>query len=172
MLRLGTAISAFCQILFNGERALAWKGLERPAIEEKIDDKNEQNDDKKLNGEAIYSLLLLQREGRLIDFLQEDITSFADAQIGAAVRQVHAGCRKVLDEHFTIEPIREEAESSAVEIKKGFNPSAIRLTGDIKGEPPFKGTLRHKGWKVTKTSLPERHKNLDASIICPAEVEI
>jgi hypothetical protein len=39
---------------------------------------------------------ILQREGRLIDFLEEDVASFTDAQIGAAVRDIHKGCKKAL----------------------------------------------------------------------------
>src|SRR5207253_6846543 len=38
------------------------------------------------NGAAVQLLAILQREGRLLDFLQEDVDGYADAQIGAAVR--------------------------------------------------------------------------------------
>ena len=41
---------------------------------------------------AVQILAALQREGRLIDFLEEDLSAYEDAQIGAAVRNIHQGC--------------------------------------------------------------------------------
>jgi hypothetical protein len=46
----------------------------------------------------------MQREARFVDFIQEDVAPYTDAEIGAAARVVHEGCRKVLREHFTIAP--------------------------------------------------------------------
>jgi hypothetical protein len=66
----------------------------------------------KANAEAelVSFLATLQTKGRLVDFLKDDINAVNDAQIGAAARVVHAGCKSVLQEHFRIRPIREEGE--------------------------------------------------------------
>jgi hypothetical protein len=121
---------------------------------------------------ALQLLALLQREGRFVDFLEEDVTSFSDAQIGAAARVVHDGCRKALREHLPVEPVRTEEEGSKVVLEKGFDPSKVRLTGNVTGEPPFRGTLAHRGWKVKEVRLPKMTEGHDATIVAPAEVEV
>lgn len=121
---------------------------------------------------ALQLLGLLQSEARFIDFIQENITPYADADIGAAVRVVHAGCRKVLQEHFQLEPVRTEAEGDRVSLPQGFDASAIRLTGNITGTAPFHGTLTHRGWRAGKVSLPQTAAGHDLHIIAPAEVEL
>ena len=120
--------------------------------------------------QALNLLAMFQREGRLIDFCEEDLATFSDAQIGAAARTVHEGCRKVIRQSFTLEPIRREAEGSAVSIPGGFNPGAVRLTGNVIGSPPFRGALRHHGWKVAQIKMPS--PSGDATILAPAEVEL
>lgn len=121
---------------------------------------------------AIQLLALLQREGRLIDFLEEDLTSFPDADIGAAARVVHEGCRRALRSHAKFEPVRTEEEGSAVTLQAGFNPMEIKLSGNVQGEPPHRGTLQHRGWKLKELSLPEPAPGYDPSIVAPAEVEL
>jgi hypothetical protein len=114
----------------------------------------------------------LQRDGRLVDFIEEDVAGFSDTQVGAAARVVHEGCRKVLREHFTIEAVRSEPEGSRITLAQGFDASAVRLTGNVVGEPPFSGTLTHRGWRVVKVQLPKLAPGHDASILAPAEVEL
>lgn len=122
---------------------------------------------------ALHLLAILQRKGRLIDFLQEDLNAYDDAQIGAAVRTVHAGCREALAAHVELTPIYDEAEGSAITVEAGFDAHAVRLTGNIAGDPPFKGALRHRGWRVVRVDLPERVSTDEtALIVAPAEVEI
>ncbi|MBW2733910.1 MAG: DUF2760 domain-containing protein [Deltaproteobacteria bacterium] len=121
---------------------------------------------------AIQMLGLLQKEGRLIDFLQEDIDAYDDAQIGAAVRNIHRDCRAVLAEHMTLAPIMADKEESTVEVVKGFDPSTIRLVGNVTGEPPFSGVLRHAGWRAEQVNLPELPEEGDTNVIYPAEVEL
>jgi hypothetical protein len=121
---------------------------------------------------AVQILSLLQRKGRLIDFLQEDIQAYDDAQIGAAVRNVHSGCREVLDEHVTLAPVMEKDENTSVTIDPGFDAHAIRLTGTVSGEPPFDGVLRHRGWRVERIDLPQQMQERDDLIVAPAEVEV
>ncbi|HLA35881.1 MAG TPA: DUF2760 domain-containing protein [Rhodocyclaceae bacterium] len=121
---------------------------------------------------ALQLLGLLQREARLIDFIEEDVTAYADADIGAAARLVHEGCAKVMREYFSVTPVRDEAEGSRIVLNEGFDASAIRLTGNVVGQPPFRGTLSHRGWKVTETRLPKLAESHDARVIAPAEVEL
>jgi len=174
MSRFTTAWQAFWQILFNADKAITWTQLNSSTTTavDNIPKKIEESPKQISNSDAVYTLALLQREGRLIDFLQENIEQFDDAQIGVAVRQVHAGCNKVLKENFNIQPIRTEQENSNLNIEDNFDPSRIRLTGNIPDTPPFNGTLRHRGWYAKNVKLPTRHKSLDASVVCPAEVEL
>jgi hypothetical protein len=121
---------------------------------------------------ALQLLGLLQREGRLVDFLEEDLTGFSDTQVGAAVRVVHEGCRKVVREHFTLAPVRGEAEGVRVTLARGFDASATRVVGNVVGEPPFAGTLTHRGWRAEQVRLPRVAPGHDLRLIAPAEVEL
>jgi hypothetical protein len=115
---------------------------------------------------------LLQRDGRFIDFIQEDVAGFSDAEIGVAARVVHDGCRKVIREHFTLEPVRGEAEGARLTLEPGFDAASLRLTGNVVGDPPFTGTLAHKGWVATETKLPKLAVGHNVNILAPAEVEL
>ena len=121
-------------------------------------------------GPALHLLALLQREGRLIDFCEEDLAGFPDEQVGAAARTVHEGCRKALRSAFTFAPIRREPEGAPVTVPAGFDPQAVRLTGNLSGAPPFNGTLRHHGWKAAEVRMPTASG--DPTVIAPAEVEL
>jgi len=121
---------------------------------------------------ALQLLGLLQRDARFIDFVEENIAGYSDADIGAAARLVHDGCRTTLREHFTIRPVREEAEGSRVTLAEGFDASAIRLTGNVVGKPPFSGNISHRGWRVEDVRLPMLTKTHDATVLAPAEVEL
>jgi hypothetical protein len=121
---------------------------------------------------ALHLLSILQRDGRLIDFVNEDLSGAGDGDVGAAARIVHAGCKKALSSYFTFAPIRTEAEGATVNVDKGFDPAQIRLAGNVKGEPPFKGTLTHPGWKAVEVRMPERTGAVDGKIVAPAEVEL
>jgi hypothetical protein len=120
---------------------------------------------------ALRLLADLQEEGRLVDFLVEELSGYTDEQIGAAVRAIHDGCRKALRERVALEPVLRGAEGETVTVEPGFDPAAIRLTGKVSGSPPFRGVLRHAGWRVTQTTLPAR-RSRDPHVIAPAEVEI
>lgn len=125
------------------------------------------------SGPDLRVLAVLQRDGRLVDFLQEDIDPYTDSQIGAAVRDIHKGCRKALHEYLTIEPVLNGAEESNVTVAADFDPSAIRLIGNVQGSPPFKGVLKHHGWRARVAQLPALPATRDdSSVLSPAEVEI
>ena len=127
----------------------------------------------KAAGPDLRILAVLQRDGRLVDFLQEEIDSYSDAQVGAAVRDIHRGCRKALRDYLTIEPVLPGGEESPVHVAPDFNPAAIRLLGNVQGAPPFQGVLKHHGWRVADVHLPALPGgSADAAILAPAEVEI
>lgn len=168
-MRIGTAIKAFFKALFDGafaeklERLLQGVADEPPVV---------IPDEPLVSPDAVQMLALLQREGRLVDFLQEDLEQADDAQVGAVVRAtVYQGCRKAFKEYLTLEPVMTQEEETEVTIEPGFNASEIRLAGSVEGEPPFKGILRHRGWKLTRANLPKANA-AGMQIVCPAEVEL
>jgi len=121
---------------------------------------------------AVQMLALLQREGRLIDFLAENISSYPDVQLGAAVRTIHNTCRQVLDQYVKLEPILDSEEDQPVTLQAGFDPAAIKLIGNVTGEPPVRGLLRHKGWRVKQVNLPPLPQAAGRMVVAPAEVEL
>lgn len=139
--------------------------VEKPAAPKKADGSAQRDG-------ALALLALLQREGRLVDFLREPLDAYGDADIGAAARDVHRGCKKVLEQCFTLEAVMPGEEDAKVSVPKGFDPGEVRLIGEARGEPPFAGTLRHHGWRATKTQLPALADGVDRAIVAPAEVEV
>jgi hypothetical protein len=121
---------------------------------------------------ALQLLGILQREGRLIDFLQEDVTDVPDADIGAAARVVHEGCRRGLREVLELRPVRAESDGDAIVLESGFDATRHRLTGNVSGEPPYRGHLAHHGWEVARIDLPTLTDGHDPSVIAAAEVEL
>ena len=146
--------------------------LEKRAEDAKAGAKEAEEKLKQARDDGALALLAwLQREGRLIDFLMESIDDYEDEQIGAAVRAIHSGCRKVIDEGLGLEPILPGEEEAAVEVPKGFDPVHIQLSGNVKGEPPYSGTLMHHGWKTNKVAVPVP-ETVDTTVLAPAEVEL
>jgi hypothetical protein len=121
---------------------------------------------------AVQMLAVLQRDGRLIDFLAEDITAYPDAQLGAAVRTIHETCRKALDHYVKLEPILNSDEDQPVTVQAGFDPATIKLIGNVAGAPPIRGVLRHKGWHVKEVNLPPLPQGTGRTVVAPAEVEL
>ncbi len=121
---------------------------------------------------TLHVLSLLQREGRLVDFLAENLKDYEDAQIGAAVRSIQENCQKALKKYLKIEAVIDKEEGEDITVEKGFDASAVKLTGNVTGEPPFTGALQHRGWRVGKFDLPTLSGSPDPSVIAPAEVEI
>ncbi len=121
---------------------------------------------------ALQLLSMLQRESRFVDFLQEDIAAYSDADVGGAARLLHGGARKVLKDTFDLEAVRPEAEGSRLTLPAGFDAAAVRVTGNVVGQPPFTGTLQHKGWRASAVRLPALTQGHDTRVIAPAEVEL
>ena len=126
------------------------------------------------DAEIVSFLAMLQARGRLVDFLMDDINAHDDAQVGAAARVVHAGCKAVLEEHFRIRPVCEESEGSKVQVAAGYSADEYRLLGKISGPAPFSGVLVHHGWKTDAVNLPRvlRSSTNRLPTIAPAEVEV
>ena len=120
---------------------------------------------------ATQMLALLQRDGRLIDFLMEDITSYADAQIGAAVRTVHAGCRQALEQYVSLAPALDAQEGARVTVDRGTDAARVKVIGNVAGEPPFTGVLHHRGWVAKRIELPPLAAT-GQQVIAPAEIEV
>ena len=126
------------------------------------------------DAEVVNFLAILQEKGRLVDFLMDDVAGYSDAQVGAAARVLHEGCKAVLLEHFGIRPVREESEGSKVTVPVGYAPDEYRLVGKISGEAPFSGTLVHHGWRAEWVKLPRLLRTSDDRLptIAPTEVEL
>lgn len=186
--RLWFAYVVFFRVLFNGEyaaqlhapKALAApsgptpeKALPEPAaVTEKKKPAAPPEPAPPSTDAALQLLAMLQREGRFVDFLEEDVASFADADIGAAARVVHAGCRKAIREHVKLEPVRTEEEGARVTLPDPLDAASIKLTGNVQGKGPFTGTLRHRGWRAKDITMPTAVAGHDAHILAQAEVEL
>jgi hypothetical protein len=121
---------------------------------------------------ALQLLSLLQREGRLVDFVEQDIAAIADSDVAAAARVVHEGCRRALRAHAKLVPIRSEGEGDKIVLEDGFAKAEIQLSGDVRGHAPYQGQLRHHGWRAVSLSLPTPVPGHDPGVIAPAEIEL
>jgi hypothetical protein len=120
----------------------------------------------------LHWLTLLQREGRLIDFFSEDLNQYADAQIGAAVRNIHENCKKTMDKYLVPRAVLDQNEGTEITVEADFDPNALKLIGNVTGAPPFKGIVRHRGWRAGKIEVPAFSGQQDPAIIAPAEIEV
>jgi hypothetical protein len=128
--------------------------------------------DEYLNEGAARLLAFLQQEGRLVDFLREDVGTYDDAHVGAAARSIHARCRKALEQVFTLAAVLDGKEQSKVTVPAGFDALAIRVEGNLSAKPPLRGILLHPGWKAAAIALPPVAQGRDPALIAPAEVEV
>jgi len=187
--RVSTAFRAFFGSLFNKDtasrvsQALSPQGLPAPRIASEAPPSQPIEIAKKpaapaepkkpTQSEAITLLATLQREARLVDFLKEDLSGYADEQVGAAVRAIHRDSAKVVDRFFGLKAVVEDEEGAKVNVPAGFDAARYRLTGKVTGEPPFSGKLQHHGWEATKCELPQfTGSDSAAKTVAPAEVEL
>ncbi len=150
-------------------------GIKQPVqVKEKPLESKKEKREKTEKGRRLFLHLLavFQREGRLIDFFSEDLNLYEDAQIGAAVRSVHENCKKTIHKYIAPKPVIDKDEGDEVTVQPDFDPDAVKLTGNVTGDPPFKGILRHKGWQASKLDLPTLAGSKDSKVIAPAEIEI
>jgi hypothetical protein len=175
--RLGMAIVCFFALLFRPAFAQAVLPAYRarkqlPPGGEPAPAPEKAAPPEKVHASGLAVLAMLQREGRLIDFLQEEVAPFSDADVGAAARIVHEGCRKVVRQYLTLTPVLKEGEGASVTVPAGFDAERIRLTGNVTGAGPFKGQVKHHGWVASEVKLPVQASSLDPRVIAPAEVEL
>lgn len=176
--RLWFAWACFFRVLFDGVYAAELKegsrALPAPPTPAKLPERAPAapRPEPPRTDAALQLLALLQREGRLVDFLEEDLAGAEDADIGAAARVVHAGCRKALRDHVKLEPVRSEEEGGRVTLPEGFDAAAIKLTGNVQGHAPYTGTLRHRGWRAASITLPAAVGDAEVRIVAQAEVEL
>lgn len=138
-------------------------------------EKSSLSRDESSRAEIVSFLSLLQEKGRFVDFLMDDVSAYGDAQVGAAARVVHQGCRSVMRECFDITQVSAGKEGEKISLEKNFSPSEYRVVGRVAGDPPFHGTLLHRGWRTSKVELPRLIKEASkegSGVIAPAEVEI
>jgi hypothetical protein len=156
---------------------VAWRTMRDPEFAAKVETlltppPPEDEGPPKPDARPLRFLALLQREGRLLDFLLETIESYPDDRLGAGVRDIHRQCKAALTEHLVLEPVLPQDEDTTVTVPAGFDPSAIRLTGNVTGQPPFQGTLKHHGWRVRDIKLAPLPEGQDEMVLMPAEVEL
>ena len=120
----------------------------------------------------LHSLSILQRDGRLLDFFDEDLSLYEDEQIGAAVRSVQEDCKMTIKKYFNLKPVVEKEEGESIKVEADFDIDSIKLIGNVAGEPPFEGVVKHRGWKAGKREIPKLSDIHDSTIIIPAEIEI
>jgi hypothetical protein len=163
--RIKLAFVAFFSILFKGTLPPGVHDAGRPAASADVEGPDRSD-------RAMQVLALLQRDGRLIDFLMEDLAAYGDAQIGAAVRDVHAGCRRVLERYVTLASIMAGREGESIAVASTIDPAAVRLVGNVTARPPFSGTLLHRGWRVERIALPPLGDAGARAIVAQAEIEV
>jgi hypothetical protein len=127
---------------------------------------------KKPSGEPLRVLALLQSEARLIDFLMEDISGASAEQVGNAVKDIHHKARQALNQHLVIDTVLTAKEGESVTLQPGFDPSAVRVVGNVTGQPPFTGEVQHPGWTVREIKLPAVAEGQDPMVLQPAEVQL
>lgn len=124
-----------------------------------------------LGDRAVQLLAILQRDGRLVDFLMEDLSGYQDGQIGAAVRDIHGSCRTALSRYVTLTPVLTDAEGATVLVDRGTDAARVKVIGNVAGAPPYRGLLRHRGWDATRVELPPLPASF-RTVVAPAEVEV
>jgi len=171
--RISLAFRSFFGILFGGELAAdiaAAFGYSKPVVAKPAPPPPPPV---KASDGALQILGILQRDARLVDFLMEDITSYSDDQVGAAVRTMHEQCRGVLTRYVKLSPVLDAVEGTFTTTAAAGGAAAVKFVGNVPaGPPPKGGTLRHRGWKAEKVDLPALHAKQDVTIVAPAEIEI
>jgi len=145
------------------------KGKQTKKTAPKVDPLKKQRHDQRM---LLHLLTLLQREGRLMDFLGEDLSAYDDAQIGMAVRSIQENCKAAVEKKLHPKAVMDAEEGREVIVDVGFDPNAVKLVGNVAGEPPFTGILRHRGWRAAGVDVPALSDKDDPLVIAPAEVEI
>lgn len=182
-MRLILAFRAFFLVLFNSEIAESVRKAldgETGAVKETpaetprpIEPPRPVQPPPPARSEALTLLATLQREARFVDFIKEPLDEYEDAQIGAAARDVHRDCGKVLERLFAIRPLLDQPENATIEVPANFDATRYRLTGNVGGGKAVTGQLTHHGWQATICELPAWTGGADSAlVVAPAEIEV
>jgi hypothetical protein len=177
--RIVLAFRCFFNLLFSGELSqetltalnLTRRGATPPAAPRTAAAAPPTAPTVRTSDGALQLLAIMQRDSRLVDFLMEDISAYADDQIGAAVRELHDQCRDSVARYVKLEPVVDGVEGTYAKAPSK-DASVVKFVGNVPAQPPAGGTLRHKGWRATKVDLPALAGKQDATVIAPAEIEI
>ncbi len=121
---------------------------------------------------ALQILGILQRDGRLVDFLMEDLRAADDEQIGAVARSLQEQCHAALQRHVQLVPVIDGVENSFTKLATN-DPTTVKLLGNVPASGKAAGgVLRHKGWRAEKVDLPTIKPGPQTLIVAPAEIEI
>jgi hypothetical protein len=78
----------------------------------------------------------------------------------------------VLDRYLPLEPILADSEGQTTTLGAPVDPSAIKLVGNVGARASYHGTVRHRGWRASRVSLPPLATSAARLVVTPAEVEI
>ncbi len=176
MSRVSAAFSSFFSILFSGvlpDEVAAEFGFTKGKVVPVAPPAPPEPKVKVTDG-ALQLLQILQRDSRLIDFLMEDIQTYADDQVGAAVRTIHTDCAASLKRHITFAPVIDgvEGTNQKLDSSKAPDPNRIKLIGNVPASGKVAGgTLRHRGWMASSVNFPPLGKQ-DPAVLAPAEIEV
>lgn len=181
-MRIGLAFRAFWASLLDATAATAVeRALEHPSAEAGEPKPNarltpptppEKSQKPAGRSDALTLLATLQREARLIDLVQEPLSSYGDAQVGAAARQVLQDTQKVLKRLFDIEPIEAAEEGTVVRLPEQASRGAYSFTDGAAVSPGGSARIVHGGWRANRVQVPIwTGEPSEAMILTPAEVE-
>ena len=180
-MRLWLAIRVFFAVLFNSRLASELKALlpgegseqPAPATAAAAPGSVVEPTSAPPRNDAITLVATLQREARFVDIVKEPLGAYSDEQIGAAARDVLRDCGVVLDRCFAIQPVVEDSEGAELEAPADFDTGRYRLTGNVVGNPPFRGKLVHHGWQATRCELPQWSGSEQSTrVVAPVELEV
>ncbi len=174
-----TATKAFCKLLFNPQLCDSFDEMIASGGTLKIESKPAAESPKPIppeipvRSDAISLIAALQREARLLDIVTESLDGYSDAQIGAAAKEVLRDTGAVIDRMFGLQPLTTVEDGAHFETPDKFDAAMYRLTGNVSGEAPFRGTVNHHGWQATKCDVPQWNGEKESAlVIAPIELEI
>lgn len=181
---LGIAIKAFFAALGNrqtadqinailvGQPAIAPKPVEQATAspaEQPVTKPTPEKTSPPSRDAAITLLATLQREARLVDLVQEDLSQYSDAQVGAAARPCLQQCSAVLNRVMGLQPLIDAAEGAMVEVPPDASATRVQWLGEGSASS---GKLVHHGWQAAKVELPTwTGESSDAKIIAAAQIQ-
>src|SRR5437868_8480627 len=141
--RIFLAFRCFFNLLFHGELSAETMndlGVTRRAVPAPVAVPKPAGPVAKTSDGALQLLAILQRDSRLVDFLMEDVTSYSDDQIGAAVRELHDQCRDSVSRYVTLQPVIDGVEGAFTQAPSS-DPNLATFIRNVPPTPPSGGVL-------------------------------